>query len=134
MIISPALARACKAADITLTQLREQDKRREIAHKRFQVYHHLLIAERVLYPNRPPMSQPICGRLCHRDHTTILYGARQHSAKLYGTRPEALTDEMVAAYETHRAHIGAIWAVQWLEGYGEFEIPQGAVEIVEDAA
>lgn len=134
MIISPALDRACKAAGITPQQLREDYKGREVVSKRFQVYHELYIADRIRFPKQRQKSYPDVGRLCHRDHSTVLYGCRQHSAEHYGTSPNASSQEMIAAYEAHQRKTGAAWVDHWLEGYGEFQIPQGAVEIVEEAA
>ena len=97
MIISPALNRACEAAGIVPAELRKPWKGRDIVPKRFQVYHYLLVVERVENPKVRPMSLPVCGRFCHRDHTTVLYGARKHSHLHYGTPMNASTQEMVDA-------------------------------------
>lgn len=111
MILSPALNRACRAAGITPEILREQYKGRDTVQRRFHAYHHLVIVERFSFPK--------AGRILHRDHTTILYGARKHSAEHYGTDMRASKADLIAAF----------WSDPWAALYWSSQIPQPVVEI-----
>ena len=114
MIISPALNRACKAAGITTEELRKSNKRRDVTSRRFHAYWHMVVVEGFSYPK--------AARLVHRDHTTLMYGCRQHSMAHYRTREKASLAEMLSAYADSQKHD------PWIEAYGDRQIPQAAVE------
>ena len=92
----------CQTHQLKFEELRGWCKKRHIVAARRELWHRLLVvawADAIMAGTEPKvMSLTAGGRYLRKDHSTVFYALRCHSADLYGTGRKARLADMRSAY------------------------------------
>ena len=92
----------CQTHKLKFEELRGWCKKRHIVAARRELWHRLLVvawADAIMAGTEPKvMSLTAGGRYLRKDHSTVFYALRCHSADLYGTPPKARLSDIREAY------------------------------------